>query len=348
MNTQVKIMASGGLLLIVLAHALTLGIAMQPRASQMQFPNLPNATGQFESSNISVPDYPKISAPAGGVNLPALHEEKQGLFARQRSETKGQGVQQAGPCLPCQGQVYRPSVPQYSVPYVPSYVPAPIASPQPNTSILKPSKPLKLALFVDGSPKSQAVLNWFSTNPELAGLKQSCEYTVYSPNDTLYRQRYAHIVPVQAMPAILWSYQPDGDVNQKKAANIFATGGDLLQSDRQLVADMRQAYANHLQVRQAPVAQAITHPQSQFSLSQFAAPTLLLNQASYDQDCPGGQCDQRMPPSNDEQWHPFANRRPEVQGPFRDLASMSIETMAAVVIVIVAAAVGLTIVLMRK
>jgi hypothetical protein len=373
---NVKVFASAGLMAIVIAHALIVGVVMQAQSKPCPCPS-PIATDVDPQSVSQMPDYPQISGPR--INSAALHENKQGLGDRliynpntgehtritqptqSILENKTQGVRsQAGPCFPCSpSSVQYPSLtPSYTYPssQQPYYYPQPTPAPSyqvPYQAQRPAAKPLKLALFVNGSQKSNAVLQWFTQNPELAALKRNCEWQVYSPTDTLYRQRYASIVPVAAMPAVLWSYQPAGDINQKAAAQIFASGGDLISSDAQLVSDMREAYGHFLHVKQAPAAQSIDantyyRPTQSIDWNQFAAPTLLLRQASqYSEDCPGGECPDEQPnftPEQDDRWRPFANRRPEAQGPFANLAGASLESMIALAIVLVAAVIGFAII----
>lgn len=377
---NVKVQLSIGLVLIALLHALVCGVVSQSSREcecQPAHVHAPRLDSIEQEKPSDVLPYPAISGPANGINPAALQETKQAapeakqidgwtvtpvahkLATPALSEDKGQGVvkSQAAPCMPCQQQrrpyyvqptYVQPNYVQPAQPYVQPYVPAA----QPTVQQPKPPyKPLKLALFLDGGARSSEVLQWFTHEPELARLRANCEFQVYSPSDTLYRTKYASIVPANAMPALLWSHQLEGDVNQKAAAQIYAAGGDLFpRSSAQLVHDMRAAYGLFEQVKNAPVAKQMQPPTSTGIRwgDQFASPQLILNEASFESDCPGGQCPDDCPdgvcPVDDEQspfYRPFA-RTPDqaVQGPFRDMANLSIESIVAIVIVFAACAFG--------
>lgn len=395
---NVKVYASAGLLLIAVAHAAVLGLILssnQAETARQNRPILPPAETQF----IQPADYPQMSGPSNRINpTDALHENKQGggvtriynpntgehvrvpnQFVSPKTtpqgipqsilENKTQGVRsQAGPCFPCQQpqivqQPYYVAPYTYTQPYTPtpSPAPTPLAMPRPS------NKPHKLALFVNGSQKSNAVLQWFSRNPELAALKNFCEFQLYSPNDTLYRTRYAQIVPVDAMPAVIWMYQPPGDVDGKQAAQVAAVGGADISNDAQLVADLRKGYAFFQDVKNSTASQPSMYPyqlqparsESQF-WGQFAAPTLLLNQASMDDGygnnppCVGPNCPTPnqppllQPDDGGRDWRPFDGRRPDATGPVLDLARMPQETLIAMVLVIAGALIAYGILQFRK
>ncbi len=237
--------------------------------------------------------------------------------------------------------------------YSQPYTPAPTPAPTPLALTLRPSnKPDKLALFLNGSAKSNEVLQWFSRNPELRNLKNFCEFQVYSPSDTLYQQRYARIVPVDAMPAVIWMHQPPGDVDGKQAVLVAGLGGTDIRTDAQLVADLKQGYAMLKSIKEAATAQPDTNwypprlSESQF-WQGFAAPTLLLNQASFEQDngnppCVGPNCPTNpqpplLQPDDGRDWrHPFADKTP-ANGPLVDLARLPQETILACLLVVAGA-----------
>lgn len=347
---NVRVSASIGLLAIAVLHALLVGMTSQSNPCECEKPIGPRYVQVDPNED---PALPRITSTP--VNTAALSETKQGIGAG-LTENKTQGLRsQAAPCMPCQRPYYyvQPNYvqPNYVQPYYqparPSYVqPYYYNTPAPPNYVQtrQASKPLKLALFVNGSPRSNEVLQWFSRDPELAGLRNSCEFQIYTPNDTLYRTKYASIVPAAAMPAVLWSNQPDGDVHQTAAAQIYAAGGDLFPvSSRQLVSDMRTAWGLYEQVKQAPVTLAMSGssavPPTGIRWEQFATPTLLLNQASSDPNCPDGRCpDGNRPdghfPGDDSSpsSSPWARPFRQPQGGLLGHAAKDLEPMIALVI----------------
>lgn len=270
-------LATVGFLVMVAGVALFSGVmvAFHPKASY----------NDCECADISLPSHrvgprigsfqsPEIQAP---VNTSALNEIKQ----------------QSGICIPCQPN-YRPVVqPQYPVvvtpkapvqPYVPSpNVPQP--SPvQPNTARYQ------IALFLDGSAKSQQLYNWFNTDPNLVALKNKCSFEVYTPENALYKTRYVNIVPPTQFPAALFLY-PDG-------GHIHAAGKNTIPgTSAELYADFKLGFEKAKSVRTAavPSDNAVVKTKG-YSWDQSIHPSMQLAQ----QDCVGPNCPN---PANDR-WVP--------------------------------------------
>ena len=245
MERDVKIKLSVGLIAIVVIHAVLLAAVftgLHHTGSQSNRPLLDSLVGpQYPLQ----PQFtqPQISAPTGYENTnPALNEIKK----------------QAGrPCVNCQPQIVYPlSVPQphYIVPtpdrimpYAPSgstivpSIPAPHVTVAPVVSAPR----YQLALFVDSSPAGQQLLNWFNNDPQLRTLRAKVDFQTYTPSNSLYRTRYASIVPVDQFPALLF-LKPDG-------GHIHATGGKMLPSTAsQLYADLEASFRLAESVERAP------------------------------------------------------------------------------------------------
>lgn len=131
---------------------------------------------------------------------------------------------------------------------IPAPGPADPASPAAPASTAAPAaaaKSVQIALFVDQTPAGQQLLQWFNADRNLVDLRSKCEFQVYTPQNALYRARYAEVVPATQFPAILF-LRADG-------GHIHAAGGAMLPSTpEQLYADLRASYRLSESVSNAP------------------------------------------------------------------------------------------------
>lgn len=147
-------------------------------------------------------------------------------------------------------------------------------------------KEYNLDLFVGTDATSQALQTWFSQHKELSAFKARCNFQIYSPNNALYKARYASIVSESQFPAILWTRADGG--------HIYVAGKGQLPSDADsLYSDIAEAWKLYKSVQSPP-------PREQQSPS---LPTI----GSQTQDCVDGTC----PPDQ--------NRKPLL--PWRDESS---------------------------
>jgi hypothetical protein len=215
--------------------------------------------------------------PAPPINSSALNELKQ----------------QSGVCIPCRQPRILPNravQPYYVVPSQPTK-PAPVQPAQPATKpAAKPvptpttSTKCQIALFIDGSAKSTALVNWFQTDPSLVGLRRNCTFETYMLDNDLYRTRYAQIVPPEQFPAIIFQYSDGG--------HIHAAGKNMIpNSASDLYADLKLGYEKAQSVRKAQLYTGVVKSTG-YSWDQEIRPNMQLPQ----EDCPDGQC----PP----QWRP--------------------------------------------
>lgn len=228
-------------------------------------------SGQFES---------QITAPP--VNRGALNELKQGP-----------------PCVNCPpNRIIRPTVqPSYVQPARPAN-PQPVVTPQPSPQPVNPqpvpveSKKPIIALFLDGSAKSQMIKQWFDTDPGLVAVKSKCSFETYTPDNALYKTRYSSIVPVSQFPVVLFLYSDGG--------HIHAAGGNMIpRTPAELYSDMRSAYDKAQSVRTASIPDNSGLVKTRgYSWDQQITPTMQLAP----EDCPGGVC----PP--DRGWRLGGNR----------------------------------------
>lgn len=228
-----------------------------------------------------------IEAPP--VNLGALNEIKT----------------QSG-CVNCPPIVRRPTYVQ------PTYVqPAPIQPPtyvqplpvQPATQPTYPkpatvnapaapkSSKYQLALFLDGSERSKVLQQWFDTDPYLKQLRGNCAFEVYSPNNALYKARYADIVPVEQFPVVLFQYSDGGHIHAAGLNTIPRTA-------KELYADLKLGWQNAESVRKAAlVAESGTAGALKSRGYNFDTQPNIASQ-----DCPDGRCPVEPEFEDEDRW----------------------------------------------
>jgi hypothetical protein len=107
-----------------------------------------------------------------------------------------------------------------------------------------------LAIFlVHNDPASQRLLNWFNSDPQLQALKSQCNFQTYTPDNAIYKSRYARDVPVDSFPAVVYS-DPSGGL-------VHATGPGLMPNTApDLASDLTRAQSLQRQVVAAAKQQA--------------------------------------------------------------------------------------------
>lgn len=362
--TSVRMVASAGLALIILAHAILLGLVMH--GLQTSFPAVPHIQSipvvsvTPDDGRIEPPIYPQMSAPGGdGLNTSALGSgKKQAGPFRGRTST--------APCWTCQ-QPYTSPAP-YNGPYAyPSPQPnaqpyaQPIPGLMPAGSSLPKYRPLKLALFLNDSPQSHEVLQWFSRNEYLRALKGECEFQVYKPGDSIYQQRYAHVVAPSAMPAIIVSYKTAEDIDSKQATLVMAMASSDIRSESQLARDCAAALGTLKSVedakRRSPPSASPSYPLQYLQTSpaswpgapapswnMLASPPQVLYEAGPpmegdpELDCSDGYCRPRQPLFQPDTTEGTIFPR---DSPHTHSTDFTLEIVLAAGIVILAAFVGL-------
>ncbi len=149
----------------------------------------------------------------------------------------------------------------------------PAASPKPTP----PKKRYQIALFVGGDSKSRQLLDWFDRDPQLAKLRAACEFQVYTSGNSLYRSRYAEIVPADQFPVVLFQDASGGHVHAAGRAMIPSSPAELYD-------DLKQGYELYQQTRQAQKTGALKT--RGYSWDDAISPTLHLPI----EDCPDGYC----------------------------------------------------------
>lgn len=168
-------------------------------------------------------------------------------------------------CIPCIAQVA-------------SYPSQPKPQPLPQVQV-KQANNANLDLFVGSDAQSQQLLKWFNSDPDLVKLKSSVNYQAYGAGNSLYKTRYASIIPEPLFPAIVFT-RPDG-------GHIHLASRDQIPSTpRALYDDLKQSFR---------LMQSVYNPAPKQSLEEIASEP--------NADCPDGNC----PLPNDQDQ---ANRKP--------------------------------------
>ena len=278
MTSQVKVRLSWGLIALVAVNAILI-VALQ-RVSNTNPPR--NDSQQFR-------------VPARGYEPIQSTTRIEALREAPNVNLQAQGeLKQAGPCLPCDRPEfingervvgYGPSVPVASVSY-----PASIAAP--GQSQPQQSKPrFQIILFLDSSPESQRLTQWFATDSSLSALRAKCEYQVFTADNPLYLARYESIVPASQFPVVLFQ-DPTG-------GHVHAAGGSMIPGNAStLHADMAKGFELYKQAKQGGIKQTGAIKSAGYSWDDNITPSLRMS------DCPDGQC-----PTPDQQWRPFDRLR---------------------------------------
>jgi hypothetical protein len=178
-----------------------------------------------------------------------------------------------------------------AVPATPNFVDATqptkeplVVTPVSNPASPPPKKSYQIALFVNADATSQRLQEWFTQNKQLATLKESCEFQVYTVTNAIYKTRYADIVPAEQFPVVLFQDATGG--------HIHAAGRSMIPSTPdELYSDLRHGYTLYKQAKQAQKTGAVKT--KGYSWDDAITPTLYLSA----EDCPDGYCP--TPPSED-------------------------------------------------
>jgi hypothetical protein len=203
-----------------------------------------------------------------------------------------------------------PTCPQVQPTYrpVPTTTPRPTPVPQvqPIQPVLPQSQPsvvpsqpatttnkalFQLALFLDSSAKSAGLNDWFNRDPDLVALRGKVDFQIYTPDNPLYKTRYADVIPTNQFPAVLF-LKPDG-------GHLHAAGGRMIPlTAAELYADLKHGYnlAKSVEMAEAVPQDSGAIREKGYSWDDQVAPTMQLTE----QNCPGGICPPREVPS----WRP--------------------------------------------
>jgi hypothetical protein len=296
-NDTIRIRLSLGLIVVAIVHAILLGVVFTALHNKPAQP-------QHEQS-WTVPNYRPTAPSVGAIEK---LQEPQSVNLQAQGEIKQQ-IRNCPPnCLPqrvypapvvVQPTIVQPTVVTPTVtptlappvPVTPNFVDVPkpaqeplVVTPVSNPAAPPPKKSYQIALFVNTDATSQRLQEWFTQNKQLAALKESCEFQVYTATNAIYKTRYADIVPAEQFPVVLFQDATGG--------HIHAAGRSMIPSTPdELYSDLRHGYTLYKQAKQAQKTGAVKT--KGYSWDDAITPTLYLSA----EDCPDGYCP--TPPSED-------------------------------------------------
>jgi hypothetical protein len=296
-NDTIRIRLSLGLIVVAIVHAILLGVvftALHKKPAQHQ-----------PEQSWTVPNYRPTAPSVGAIEK---LQEPQSVNLQAQGEIKQQ-IRNCPPnCLPqrvypapvvVQPTIVQPTVVTPTVtptlaqpvPATPNFVDTQkptqeplVVTPVSNPAAPPPKKSYQIALFINTDATSQRLQEWFTQNKQLAALKESCEFQVYTATNAIYRTRYADIVPAEQFPVVLFQDATGG--------HIHAAGRSMIPSTPdELYSDLRHGYTLYKQAKEAQKTGAVKT--KGYSWDDAITPTLYLSA----EDCPDGYCP--TPPSED-------------------------------------------------
>lgn len=130
------------------------------------------------------------------------------------------------PCVPCLAQIG-------------SSQPKPTPVPQVQ---VKQANSANIDLFVGSDPQSQQLLKWFNSDPDLLKLKAGVNFQAYGAGNSLYKTRYASLIPESAFPAVVFTRQDGGHIHLASKDQIPPTAKELYEDLKQSFKLMQSLY----------------------------------------------------------------------------------------------------------
>lgn len=150
-----------------------------------------------------------------------------------------------------------------------------------------------LSVFVlHDDPTSQEVLSWFNTQPNLVQFSRNADYQVYTKDNPLYKARYASTVPANRFPAILVTDPTGGHVYYADRVRLPASGSTAAAEMRQAVELQRSIVSRNRVTAPAGLLTSATSPQA----SLLSIPNVVPNANDIAKPlCPDGTCEPKTP-----------------------------------------------------
>jgi len=305
-NDSIRIRLSLGLIVVAIVHAILLGIvftALHEQPTQtppQQSWTVPN----YRPSGPSVGTIEKLQEPQS-VNLQAQGEIKQQIRVCPNNcpptrvaparvvvqpviiqpttvqpTTVKPAVLKPSVVTPALAPPGRP-VPNFINTTEPAIQPL-VVTPASSPASPPPKKSYQIALFLSNDTTSQKLQEWFLQNKQLASLRESSEFQIYTANNPIYKTRYADIVPAEQFPVVLFQDATGG--------HIHAAGRSMIPSTPdELYADLKHGFTLYKQAKQAQNTGAVKT--KGYSWDDAITPTLYLSA----EDCPDGYCPTAQP-----------------------------------------------------
>jgi hypothetical protein len=145
---------------------------------------------------------------------------------------------------------------------------------------VKQANNANIDVFIGSDAQSQQLLKWFNSDPDLLKLKSGVNFQAYGAGNSLYKTRYASIIPESAFPAVVFTRHDGGHIHLASKDQIPATAKELYE-------DLKQSFR---------LMQSLDNP-TPAKQEQASSP-----------DCPDGNCPLPVDPVNRKPL--FPNLRP--------------------------------------
>jgi hypothetical protein len=209
------------------------------------------------------------------------------------------------------------------------------STPAQNLGTPMPAKSYQVLLFLDNSPQATSLQSWFDRDPDLLKLRERSSFQVYTATNSLYRTRFANVVPVSQFPAVL--------IQDASGGHIHAAGKAMIPgTPQELVSDISKGYQLYKQAKQGMMQATGAIRTAGYSWDDQINPAMRL---SSDNCGPDG-----CPPSAQDPWYPGKKvndlfDRVDTKNPLEalfwgsafDLATIAVFGLAAILLVFVIA-----------
>jgi predicted RecA/RadA family phage recombinase len=290
---DIRIGVSWGLILTAIVHAVMLaalcvGVRHGAKLQMQDAPTDNLVLPRRPYRSIGDEELQKFAEPPT-VNYSAQHELKQQCPGGQCPTRVPSRPTNSNPFNLAPGERLVDVGPIVTVPSQPIITPVKYPlQPAQNVGTPTPAKSYQVLLFLDSSQQAVALQNWFDQDPELLKLRAKSSFQVYTANNSLYRTRFANVVPTSQFPAVL--------VQDATGGHIHAAGKSMIPATPQeLVSDITAGYQLYKQAKQGTMQATGAIRTAGYSWDDQINPAMRL---SSDNCGPGG-----CPPQSDP-WYP--------------------------------------------
>lgn len=312
MMETVRVRLSAGLLVAIVLHAAVFGVISTVGQTGPQLQQAANWSLPTASQVVPGQDSPTVGSPYTGYVQPLPQPANVNLAAQgEAKQASPPGAkQQCVPCQPNRAPSYYQPQPTYSQPVVMHdgiirlnpgerlLSVNPVTTPA--TAAASPAKLYEIALFLDGSAKSQTLASWFQSDTQLLAMRKNCQFQTYTSANAIYKTRFAQAVPVDQFPVVL--------LLDKHGGHIHAAGGNMIPSTpAELVDDFREGFKLYKEAKAAaggvdPVKTNGAIKTAPYGWDDRISPNMQLHSyllpSNQLQDCSGGQCTPVVQPAN--------------------------------------------------
>ncbi len=256
MSNDVKIKFSIGLLAIALVAVVTHAVVTHAVLTSV-LTDRSNEARLQESARLNVPVYHGVNSVESMKTLPQPYPTNYAAQGEMKQQCgpdgcvtpsnpyglrPGETLVHVGPARPVQPQ---PTIQPSLQPEVRPTLQSEQKRPEP--------KNFQLLLFLDGSAKSQNLLDWFERDSNLVVVKKGSSCQIYTASNAIYKERYSKLVAPSEFPAVVLQDATGGHIHACKK-------GMIPNSAEELYSDMKEAYGLYKQAKQGRTAVQASTP----------------------------------------------------------------------------------------